>query len=169
MTIKPVMIVHYFRKRQTINYSMLGDANHNSLFSFPGEPGEISFDPGDIITHVDQIDEGAALFYIFLVPFYIGFIKCLPSFRLVARSRTRWDLRIIPGKLCWVDWLTETSAFMSFVCFTVIVFSSLMSCSIVGSWLYHLSYCWRTAPAQTDTWNTLNGITKLSSPLCAAD
>jgi hypothetical protein len=23
-----------------------------------GEPGEISFDPGDIITNIDQIDEG---------------------------------------------------------------------------------------------------------------
>lgn len=31
------------------------------FFLFVGEPGEISFDPGDIITNIDQIDEGKPL------------------------------------------------------------------------------------------------------------
>lgn len=28
------------------------------LIEFSGEAGEISFDPGDLITHIDQIDPG---------------------------------------------------------------------------------------------------------------
>ena len=36
----------------------LCSANKKNFFLFPGDDTEISFDPGEIITNIQQIDEG---------------------------------------------------------------------------------------------------------------
>lgn len=40
------------------NYQMLISRKINFILNFTADETEISFDPGDIITHIDQIDEG---------------------------------------------------------------------------------------------------------------
>lgn len=61
---------------------------------------EISFDPGDIITHIDQIDEGELWKNLALG----GSLTFLFNFRLVARIlREIWLLRPLPCKLRRID------------------------------------------------------------------
>ena len=73
---------------------------------------EISFDPGQVITHIDQIDPGwwqvkyklvALLEWAGIKLYNVWNFVTLMKYLLFSGTWTRWKLRSFPSKLCRIN------------------------------------------------------------------